>query len=108
MTVALLSLVTCGLYSLYWAYVTFDELKNYNGDGSGGGIGALLCWIIVGWFILPSEIQKMYQSDGKQSPVEPIVGLWLFLPIIGIFIYADRIQGALNEFWVSKGAQPVQ
>jgi Domain of unknown function (DUF4234) len=105
-TVALLSIVTCGLYGLYWAYLVFEELKQYNGEGSGGAVGALLSWIIVGWFILPQEIQKMYQADGKQSPVEPIVGVWLFLPIIGYFIYMNKVQGALNEFWISKGAAP--
>jgi hypothetical protein len=106
-TVALLSIVTCGLYGLYWAYLVFEELKQYNGEGSGGAVGALLSWIIVGWFILPQEIQKMYQADGKQSPVEPIVGVWLFLPIIGYFIYMNKVQGALNDFWISKGAAPV-
>jgi hypothetical protein len=105
-TVALLSIVTCGLYGLYWAYLVFEELKQYNGEGSGGAVGALLSWIIVGWFILPQEIQKMYQADGKQSPVEPIVGVWLFLPIIGYFIYINKVQGALNDFWISKGAAP--
>jgi Domain of unknown function (DUF4234) len=105
-TVALLSIVTCGIYGLYWAYLVFEELKQYNGEGSGGAVGALLTWIIVGWFILPQEIQKMYQADGKQSPVEPIVGVWLFLPIVGYFIYMNKVQGALNDFWISKGAAP--
>ena len=38
-TVALLSLVTCGIYALYWAYLTFEELKQHNGEGLGGGLG---------------------------------------------------------------------
>src|SRR6266568_4803283 len=41
-TVALLSLVTCGIYGLYWAYLTFEELKQHNGEGLGGGLGGLL------------------------------------------------------------------
>jgi Domain of unknown function (DUF4234) len=106
-TVFWLSLLTCGIYGLYWAYMTFEELKKYNGEGSGGGIGVLLCWIYIGYFILPSEIRNMYQADGRQSPVEPIVGVWLLLPIIGLYIYINRVQEALNDFWVSKGAQPV-
>ncbi len=105
-TVAILAIVTCGIYGLYWAYLTFEELKQYNGEGAGGALGAIMTWIIVGWFILPQEIQKMYQADGKTSPVEPIVGVWLFLPIIGYFIYLNKVQGALNDFWVSKGATP--
>ena len=45
-TVALLSLVTCGIYGLYWAYLTFEELKQHNGEGLGGGLGALLSWLV--------------------------------------------------------------
>ena len=48
-TVALLSLVTCGIYGLYWAYLTFEELKQHNGEGLGGGLGALLSWLVAGW-----------------------------------------------------------
>src|SRR6266516_6805973 len=73
-TVALLSLVTCGIYALYWAYLTFEELKQHNGEGLGGGLGALLSWLVAGWFLVIVEIQKMYQADGRESPVEPIEG----------------------------------
>ena len=51
-TVALLSLVTCGIYALYWAYLTFEELKQHNGEGLGGGLGALLSWLVAGWFLV--------------------------------------------------------
>jgi len=105
-TVAILTIVTCGIYGLYWAFKTFEELKAYNGDGLGGGLGVVLSWLIVGWFILPGEVQKTYQGDGKESPVEPVQGLWLLIPIVGWFIYANKVQGALNDFWVSKGATP--
>ena len=105
--VALLSLITCGIYGIYFAYQTFEELKQHNGEGLGGGVGALLAWLVAGWFILPSEIQKMYQADGKESPVEPIMGLWLFIPIAGWFLYMNKVLAPLNDYWVSKGAQPV-
>ncbi|HYV59697.1 MAG TPA: DUF4234 domain-containing protein [Acidimicrobiia bacterium] len=106
-TVALLSLVTCGIYGLYWAYLTFEELKQHNGEGLGGGLGALLSWLVAGWFLVIVEIQKMYQADGRESPVEPIEGLWLLIPIAGWFLYMNRVQGALNDYWVSKGAAPL-
>jgi Domain of unknown function (DUF4234) len=100
-----LSLLTCGIYGLYWDYLTFDELKNYNGDGLGP-IGVVLCWLFVGYFILITEIQKMYEADGKQSPLEPIEAVWLFVPIYGLWRYLHKVQAALNDFWVSKGAAP--
>lgn len=105
-TVFWLTLLTCGIYGLYWAYMTFEELKKYNGEGSGGGTGLLLCWVYVGWFMVVSEIENMYKADGKPSPVEPVVGAWMFLPIVGLYIYLDKVQGALNDFWISKGAAP--
>jgi hypothetical protein len=104
---AILSLVTCGIYAYYWAYLNYEELKQHNGEGLGGVAGALLGLVIVGWFLLPAEIQKMYQSDGRQSPVEPIHGLFLLIPLVGIYLYVSRVQTALNDYWVSKGAQPI-
>jgi hypothetical protein len=106
MTVFILSLVTCGFYGLYWDYMTFEELKQYNGEGSGGVVGALLCWVIVGYFIMVTEIQNMFKADGKTAPLEVIDAVWLFVPIYGLYRYITKVQGALNDFWVSKGAPP--
>ena len=66
----------------------------------------LLGLVWVSYFILPIEIQKTYQDDGRQTQVSAIYGLWLLLPIIGTIIYILRVQGALNDYWVSKGAAP--
>jgi hypothetical protein len=106
-TVALLTLVTCGIYGIYWGYVTFEELKQHNGEGMGGGVGALLTWLLAGYFLVIVEMQKMYQADGRQSPVEPVEGLWILVPFAGPFLYMNKVQVALNDYWVSKGAQPV-
>ncbi|MGI8795722.1 MAG: DUF4234 domain-containing protein [Acidimicrobiia bacterium] len=106
-TVALLSLVTCGIYGIYWAYKTGEELKQHNGDGLGGVALALLTLVIAGWFLIPAEVEKMYQADGKESPTKPLDGLWLLIPIAGYFLYMNKVQVALNDYWVSKGAQPV-
>jgi Domain of unknown function (DUF4234) len=106
-TEGLLSLVTCGLYAYYWIYMRGEELKNHNGEGLGGLVLLLLTLVIVGPFMLAAEVQKMYEADGKQSPVQVLTALWLLLPLVGIFIYVSKVQTALNDYWVSKGAQPV-
>jgi hypothetical protein len=105
----LLTIVTCGIYGLYWEYVTFEELKQHNRKGLGGVVGLVIGILIgiVNAFVLPSEIKAMYEEDGRSSPVEPIHGLWVFLPIVGGIIWFVKVQGALNDYWVSKGAQPV-
>jgi Domain of unknown function (DUF4234) len=101
---ALLSLVTCGIYAYYWIYLQGEELKEHNGEGLGGVVLLLLTFVIVGPFLLAAEIQKTYELDGRESPVTPLQGLWLLIPLAGIYIYVQKMQTALNEYWVSKGA----
>lgn len=106
--VILLTIVTCGIWSIVWSYRTNEDLKRYNGDGLGGGLAIVLCILVsvALMFTIPSEIEKMYQRDGRQSPVSAMIGLWFLLPIIGNFIWYFKVQGALNDFWTSKGSQP--
>jgi hypothetical protein len=103
---ALLSLVTCGLYAYYWIYLTGEELKEHNREGLGGVALLLLTFVIVGPFILAAEIQKTYENDGRESPVTPLQALWLLVPLAGIYIYVQKMQNALNDYWMSKGAAP--
>ena len=34
-----LSIITLGIYFLYWTYVTFQEMKDHSHEGIGGPIG---------------------------------------------------------------------
>lgn len=106
--VILLTIVTLGIWGALWTYRTSEDLKKYNGDGLGGVLGVVIYILlsIVLMFTIPSEIQKMYQRDGRQSPITPIWGLWFLLPLIGNIIWYVRVQRSLNDFWLSKGAQP--
>ena len=67
---------------------------------------ALVCGII-NIFMLPTEIQAIYEQDGRESPMTWKVGLWILLPLVGVFIWVWKCQEALNDFWVSKGAPAV-
>lgn len=99
--------LTLGIYSFYWVYKAHEEIKRYSGNGTGGVLG-LVIWILipfVTWFVVPSEVRYMYEDlDGGRSPVRGIWGLWLLLPIIGNFVWFIKVQGALNDYWISKGA----
>lgn len=105
----LIFIVTFGLYSLYWVYQTQEEVKRHSGDGIGGVLG-LVVWIIVGAisaFVIPSEIGKMYEKDGRESPITGWSGLWLFpgaLLIIPAIVWFVKVQGSLNRYWESEGA----
>ena len=99
----LLAIVTFGLYGVYWAYVNHEEIKVHTGEGVGGALGAVIAFIagIVTLFLLPIEIKKMYERDGKESPVGPATAFWILL--FGVPWYF-KCQTALNAYWASKGA----
>jgi hypothetical protein len=104
--VILMSIITLGIYTLYWIYKTSEEIKQHSGIGVGGVLG-LVIWIvfsIVMAFETPSEIGKMYRADGREAPFSGWIGLWWFLPLIGWIIWAMKVQGALNRYWESKAA----
>lgn len=106
--VILLTIITCGLFGIYWTFQTSEDLKKYNGDGLGGVVGVIiyLVFSVVLMFTIPSEIEKMYQRDGRESPENAMLGLWFLLPIIGNIIWYLKVQDALNDFWMSKGSWP--
>lgn len=97
------SVLTLGLYGIYWAFKSHEEVKVHTGDGVGGVVGALIYFFvgIVTLFLLPIEIEKMYQRDGRTSPVSAMTAFWILL--FGIPWYI-KCQAALNEYWAAKGA----
>ena len=102
----LLAIVTLGIYSIYWVFKTQEEVKNHSNQGVGGVLG-LVIYIVVGivtWFLVPSEVGKMYKQDGREAPFSGWTGLWLLLPIVGAFVWFIKIQGALNRYWESKAS----
>jgi len=108
----LLFIVTLGIYGLYWAYKTGDELKAHTGTGIGGVIALVIQIVIwpVNSFVFPSEIGNMYARAGKPAPVSGWTGLWGFpgayLIVPGI-IWFVKVQGALNNYWDSQASQAV-
>lgn len=99
----LLSILTLGLYGIYWAYQSHEDIKRHSGEGVGGVVGAVI-FIFIGvvtLFLLPIEIKSMYESDDQQSPVSAATAFWVLL--FGIPWYV-KCQGALNRYWASKGA----
>jgi hypothetical protein len=104
--VVLLSIVTLGIYTFIWTYRQFEDFKKYSGQGLGGGLGVVLGLFVnpVVWFMIPIELKNLYESEGEPSPVEPTIGLWFLLPIVGNFIWYFKVQEAINNFWIRRGA----
>lgn len=106
LVVLLLSIVTIGIYGLYWQYAVFKEMKEYSGEGMGGGLGLLFAILlgIVNVFMMPAEVGGLYAREGRERPVTGVTGFWVFLPIIGGLIWLFKTQGRLNDFWRARGA----
>jgi uncharacterized membrane protein YraQ (UPF0718 family) len=105
--VFLLSLVTLGIYFLVYQYKSFQEMKDYSGNGIGGVVGVILALIIgvVNPFIMSSEVGHLYGAEGREPPpVTGVTGLWILLPIVGHFIWLAKTQNALSAFWEAHGA----
>jgi amino acid transporter len=97
-------IITFGIYGIYWAFKTGEEIKQHSGIGLGG-ILSLIVWLVIGivmFFEFPSEIGKMYKADGREAPVTGWTGLWILLPLAGGIVWFVKIQGALNRYWESK------
>ena len=63
-SVILLTIITLGIYGLYWQYVVFKDLKEYSGEGIGGGLALVFAFFIsiVNIFLLPMEIGNLYAA----------------------------------------------
>jgi hypothetical protein len=108
----LMTIVTLFIYTYYWSFVTFEELKMHR-DGKGiGGVIALILMLVGGGIAIPffagSEVGQMYAEDGREKPVTGNTGWWILLPIAGAIIWFVKVQGALNQYWESKAGAAVE
>ncbi len=103
-----MTIVTIGIYGIYWICKTYAEVKRHRGEGMGGLLGFLSCFIILGYFKLPQYIGRMYRAEGNENPpVSGLTGLWYIVPYVGAFIWIAKNQGALNAYWKAKASGSV-
>lgn len=96
-----LSIITLGIYGLYWQYAMFQEMKDHSKQGIGGVLGLVLA-IFLGFvnpFLMASEIGNLYAARGQEKPVSGVTGCWIFLPLIGWLIWLFKVQHRMNEYW---------
>jgi hypothetical protein len=106
-----LSIITFGLYSLYYYYATHEEMKQHSGEGVGGAIGLVLALFTFGLvtpFLLPNEVGNLYARQGRPRPVTAVTGLWVLLGslvLVGPLVWLIKTNGALNSYWRSLGVR---
>jgi len=103
----LLAIVTLGIYTYVWTWKTHAEIKDHSGIGVGGPLGFVIYFIVspVTFFLLAGEVGQMVSRSGQASRVRGLTGLWILLPIIGAIVWFVKVQGQLNDYWRSHGAQ---
>ncbi len=105
-----LSIITFGIYSLYYYFATHEEMKRHSGEGVGGAIGLVLALFTFGLvtpFLLPNEVGNLYARQGRARPVTAVTGLWVILGsfiLVGPLVWLIKTNGALNAYWRSLGA----
>lgn len=100
----ILSLVTCGIYGIYWFVVMADDVNKVSGDNKTSGIMAfvfslLTCGIYTVYWSYTSG-KKLYEAGnkyGKDIADNSILYLILSLFGFGIINYC-LIQSDLNKF----------
>lgn len=103
-----LALITCGIYVIVYYYKTHEELKLNTGQGIGGALAAVLAFFIgvASPFLLSNEVGNARKARGLEEKVSAVTGVWILLPLVGGIVWFVKTNGALNEYWISQGAQP--
>jgi Domain of unknown function (DUF4234) len=106
-----LSIITFGIYGLYYYFATHEEMKQHSGQGVGGALGLVIAIFTLGLvtpFLLPNEIGNLYARQGRARPVSATTGLWVLLGsfiLIGPLVWLIKTNGALNAYWRSVGVR---
>ena len=108
-----LSIVTCGIYGLYWLYRIIEDLNTASNDSAptSGGTVILLMLItcnIYGWFWLYKAGQQMNRAKQLRGlPQDPNASIiYLVLAIFGLNIVSYAIiQNDLNTFSTMNAQQ---
>ncbi len=110
----ILTLVTCGIYGLYWFVVISDDVKEYSNDSEmmSGGVALLLTIVTCGIFgfywayKLGKNMFSAQQINNLPATDNSVLYLILELFGLGIIVWAI-IQNDLNTITrTKKGVAP--
>ena len=102
----LLSLVTCGLYTLYWEYKVYESLYRANNIPNTAGIDVLLSIVTCGLYglymmykagKLESSAFRMYNLPHKDDSVIYVILALFSVGIISMCILQSSINNTLAD-----------
>ena len=105
MTVLLLGIFTCGIYLIYWRYVTSQDLNailSYEKTKPSFELLGILCMIFswINMYYIDEALMEIDHKRGFRSESKFI--LWLLLTFflsIGTFFMAYKVQERLNALY---------
>jgi Domain of unknown function (DUF4234) len=114
--VAVWSLVTLGIYGIYWFYVSVKDLSEY-GQAKGYDLGQnpmmSLMAVLFGWVLLfIPPIVAIYRFVKRTQQAQRLAGsptqlngwLYLIMVLVGLsFIAQGYQQSELNKAWAAEG-----
>lgn len=105
--VVIFSIITCGIYSLYWIYKFAEELKFFLGDEDiKPGLELFLSIICFPYFYywVYKYGKKLAEAQRRVGlPVEDNSVLYIILAIFGLFIVDIAImQSSANKVWAQS------
>jgi phosphotransferase system glucose/maltose/N-acetylglucosamine-specific IIC component len=107
--VILLSIVTCGIYGIYWYYTAMVDLNGILGEERLNPVTFIILCIIcppVLYYVLYKIDSGLAQAAERERIYykENFV-LWLLLVLllgIGVFVAIFQITGAYNRIWDNR------
>ncbi|MBQ3543712.1 MAG: DUF4234 domain-containing protein [Lachnospiraceae bacterium] len=99
-TVIILSLVTCGIYALYWTYVTINALDQ---EGQSSNMPAivqfLLLFFYVGYILFAINANNNLNAirAKKGYPAKDQMVLYLILSVVCPIALVALVQNDINE-----------
>ncbi len=102
--VIILSLITCGIYGIYWFVKMTDEAKQLSSsDNAGGGLAFVYTLITCGIYMIYWNYKmgkNMYEAGQKYGiNIEDNSVIYLVLSLFGLGIVSECLmQNDLNKF----------
>lgn len=96
-----LTIVTLGIYHLYWLFKMYGEMADHTGNGPSGVVGLVLGIFVpvVNWFWLPHAVGKTYEQAGMDPDCTAVTGFWNLIPLVGSVVWLFKVQNAMNRYW---------
>ena len=99
----LLSIITCGIYGIYWLIMLNDETNYVSGhqqDGTSGGVVFLLTLVTCGYYWCYKQGEKLNEAKMQRGIMVDSSAsvLYLILSIFGLSIVSYALmQSELNK-----------